>query len=140
MLLRLTRAEQPAFDGVASVRVAVTIRALEGVVDGPSIIVDWGDGLELGEPVALKPVGDDVYAVVVHTSAGALSQVLFRPSKTPGLFKIEAFRVEPASEPSGAAPRLSAPRRLLRAGLRKVSQTRPAGFGPACGACATRAA
>ena len=121
MLLRLTRAEQPAFDGVASVRVAVTIRALEGVVDGPSIIADWGDGLELGEPVALKPVGDDVYAVVVHTNAGALSQVLFLPSKTPGLFEIEAFRVDPASEPSGAAPRLSAPRRLLRAGLRKVS-------------------
>ncbi len=120
MLLRLTRAEQPLFDGIAAIRVVVTLRALEGQTGAPSIAIDWGDGLGHARRTALKPLGDDVYAAVIHTDAGALTQILFFPVEGPCLFQLSQFRVELAAERSRAAPRLSAPRRLLRAALRQV--------------------
>ncbi len=121
MLFRLTRAEQPRFDDIASVRVTVKIRALDGQIDAPAILVDWGDGLALATPMALKRLGEDAYVVVAHTNAGALSQIVLRPSSTPCVFELTAFQVEPAAEPAAGAPRLSAPRQLLRAALRRLS-------------------
>ncbi|OYW27387.1 MAG: hypothetical protein B7Z44_12530 [Caulobacter sp. 12-67-6] len=121
MLFRLTRAEQPGFDDVASVRVTLKIRAIEGHIEAPSLLIDWGDGLALATPVALKRLGEDAYVVVAHTNAGALSQIVLRPSAAPCLFELTAFQVEPAAEPAPGAPRLSAPRRLLRAALRGLS-------------------
>jgi len=120
MLYRLSRVEQPKFDGVAAIRVVVTLRALEGETRAPGIAIDWGDGLGRARRTTLKPLGDDVYAAVVHTDAGALTQILFFPVEAPGLFELSQFRVELAAERSLAAPRLSAPRRLLRAALRQV--------------------
>lgn len=127
MLFRLTRAEQPTFDDVASVRVSVKLRALEGQVEAPSVLIDWGDGLALATPVTLKRLGDDTYAVVAHTNAGALRQIVLLPSRAPCLFELSAFRVAPAAEPSAGAPRLSAPRRLLRAALRRLSPNAASG-------------
>ena len=121
MLYRLSRVEQPRFDDVASVRVTVKIRALEGQIEAPSLMIDWGDGLALAAPVALKRLGEDAYVVVAHTNAGALSQIVLRPSSTPCLFELTAFQVDPAAEPAAGAPRLSAPRRLLRTALRRLS-------------------
>jgi len=121
MLFRLTRAEQPLFDDVASVRVSVKLRAIEGEIQTPGVLIDWGDGLALATPVALKRLGDDTYVVVAHTNAGALRQIVLQPSATPCLFELSAFRVDPAAEPAAGAPRLSASRRLLRAALRRLS-------------------
>lgn len=121
LLLRLTRAEQPPFDDIASVRVTATLRALEGQVEAPSVLIDWGDGLDQAQPVTLKRLAEDTYVVVAHTNAGALSQVVLLPSSAPGLFELSGFRLEPAAEPAAGAPRLSAPRRLLRAWLRRLS-------------------
>ena len=106
--------------GRGAVAVTVTMQAVDGRISEPSIYADWGDGYSEETLKALSMVSEGVYRGVAYTNAGALRRIRFDPSTGPCTFKLLDFKVEPAAEAANPAPRLSAPRRLLRAGLRRL--------------------
>jgi lipopolysaccharide biosynthesis protein len=106
--------------GRGAVAVTVAMQAIEGRLHEPSVYADWGDGFSEETLKALSLVSEGVYRGVAYTNAGALRRLRFDPSTGPCAFRIIDFKVEPAAEAAHPAPRLSGPRRLMRAGLRKL--------------------
>lgn len=120
MLWRVEKDDLQRLEGVASTRVTVHMRALEGQLSEPCIYADWGDGFSEESRKTLTCVADGVYTAIAHSNAGALREIRFDPSGEPCVYELAAFLVEAASEPSPNIRRLSTSRRLLRAAVRRL--------------------